>query len=460
MNFSAQHMLRKGLSLALVISLAATTLTGCFGSSDPTETTGNTGLNINLSDPSDSTAAASTAPVETTEPIEINENTATILSELTVRSNPSADAFVVGTLYAGDRVEVSRREEVAYVEWAYIISPMSGWVMMDYVKMDIEPEDPAGSDTSTPAGDGTASQPTQSGSDSNTNSNSNTNTGSGTSTNITGVVTASTLNIRSEASSTGKIQGAYTKGDKVTILETKNGWGRTNKGWISMQYVNTSGSTSTNTNTNTNTDTNTSTGNGSTTVQFKGIVTASELNIRSTASTDGTRVGSLSYGARVEILEKSGNWGRTKDGWISLDYVYQDGTTGSKTANGIVTGNQLNVRSGPGTGYASVGSLNSGDRVNILEQFTYNGTTWGCTKTGWISLDYVYIDGTGTGNNKSGTVTGNDLNIRSGPGTGYASVGSLNSGDTVTILYQLTVGDTTWGNIDKGWISMDYVSLN
>ena len=131
MNFSTQHLLRKCLGLVLVISLAATTLTGCFGSSDPTETTGNTGLNINLSEPSSATTAGTT-PVETTEAMEINENTATILSELTVRSNPSADAFVVGTLYAGDRVEVSRREEVAYVEWAYIISPMWGWVMMDY----------------------------------------------------------------------------------------------------------------------------------------------------------------------------------------------------------------------------------------------------------------------------------------------------------------------------------------
>ena len=55
--------------------------------------------------------------------------------------------------------------------------------------------------------------------------------------------------------------------------------------------------------------------------QFKGIVTASELNIRSNPSPDGERVGALKAGARVEILEKSGNWGRTKDGWVSIDYI-------------------------------------------------------------------------------------------------------------------------------------------
>ena len=120
----------------------------------------------------------------------------------------------------------------------------------------------------------------------------------------------------------------------------------------------------------------------------------------------------------------------------------------------------MNVRSGPGTNYGSVGTLNSGDRVNILEQFTYNGTTWGCTKSGWVCLDYIYIDGTDAGQTKTGTITGNGLNIRSGPGTGYDAVGSLNSGDTVKVLYQLKVGDTTWGCIDKGWISMTYVDLD
>ena len=37
--------------------------------------------------------------------------------------------------------------------------------------------------------------------------------------------------------------------------------------------------------------------------------------------------------------------------------------------------------------------------------------------------------------------------------------GKLDSGDRVTILYEVTVGDTTWGNIEEGWISMDYVDL-
>lgn len=442
MNFSINRKFSKLLSLVLALVMMTTLFAGCKKTETP-EDTSDAGLNLNLSETSGSTEAAETT-TETTAAV-INENTATVTSQLNIRSSPSTEATVVGTLYAGDKVEVSRREVVTGIDWAYIISPEAGWIVMDYVEMDIPTEEEP-NDTSTPAGETT---PTEE------------NTTTTNTTNIKGVINANGLNIRSEASTNGKVQGAYNKGDVVTILETKDGWGRTNKGWIKMEYVTTTGSnTTTDSNTTNNTNSTTVTGNGSTTVQFKGVVTASQLNVRASASQSAEKVGSLNYGDRVEFYEKDGTWGRTKDGWISLNYVYQDGTTGTKTGSGVVSGNQLNIRSGPGTGYTSVGSYNSGDRVTILEQFTYGNVTWGCTNKGWISLQYVTMDGTSTGNDQTGTITTNELNIRGGPGTNYDVVGSLNSGDKVTIYSTTTVDGVTWGNIDKGWISMAYVDLD
>ena len=441
MNFSKTFTLRKILSLILVLAMMATLFAGCKKTDESPETTDAPNAGPSLIEPAPS--EADTKPTES-EPVEINENMATVLSQINIRSAPTMESVVVGTLYAGDKVEISRREHMVGTDWAYITSPQAGWIVMEYVKMDFEPETPAGSDTSTPAGNDSTDE---------------TKPSETTTQTIKGVITANGLNIREGSSKNTKIVGNYSKGEVVTILEQKNGWGRTDKGWILMDYVKT-GNTDSTTNNNTDDKDSNISGNGSTTVQFKGIVTATELNIRSSASTDGERVGGLKYGARVEILEKSGSWGRTKDGWISLDYVYQDGTTGKKTAKGIVTGSELNIRSGPGTGYASVGSLDYGDRVVILEQFTYNGITWGCTKDGWISLQYVFLDGTENDDSQFATVTGDELNIRSGPGTGYDSVGVLNSGDEVTILFILEVGNTSWGNISKGWICMDYVDLD
>ena len=123
----------------------------------------------------------------------------------------------------------------------------------------------------------------------------------------------------------------------------------------------------------------------------KGVVTATQLNIRESAATTATQKGSYSYGDRITILETSNGWGRTDKGWVSLNYVYQDGTTGTKTAKGLVTGTTLNVRSGPGTNYDIVGSYSQGDSVEIYAQFTINNTVWGCTNKGWVSMDYVEV---------------------------------------------------------------------
>lgn len=294
-------------------------------------------------------------------------------------------------------------------------------------------------------------------------------------------IVADQVNVRAAPSAESTIIGQLEKGDQVEIVDQQTllgvTWARLadNKGWICMdlQQISLPGGFVEPTDPTepdetepeetepeeTKPNEGTTTGNGNNTVVAKGIVTASELNIRSKAGTDGERVGSLKAGDRVEILEKSGGWGRTSKGWISLDYVYQDGTTGKNTAKGVVTGNQLNIRSGPGTNYGSNGSLNFGARVNILEQFTVNGTKWGCIDKGWISLDYVYIDGTTGENGGTGTVTGDGLNIRTGPGTNYGTNGSLNKGDTIKIYTQIKIGDITWGCTDKGWVSMQYVEI-
>ena len=453
MNFSLNRKFKKSVSTVLVLMLMTTLFAGCKQNAPAPETEPN--LNLQLSESTPSSEAESTPP-ETTAPV-INENTGTVTSVLNIRSSPSTEATVIGTLYAGDKVEISRREVVTGIDWAYIIAPESGWIVMEFVEMDIPSQQPLQPDTSTPAATNPPAED---------NSTANTNT-----TNIKAVVNANGLNIRSEGSKNGKVQGAYNKGDVVTILETKDGWGRTNKGWIKMEYVTTNSTTVGGTTTNKDTSTNSKpatnaniTGNGSTTVILKGVVKVTDLNLRSKGSTDGERLGNLTYGARVEIFEKSDNWGRTKDGWICLDYIYQDGTTGAKTANGTVSGSQLNIRSGPGTGYASVGSYNKGDRVTILEQFTYNGTTWGCTNQGWISMEFVDVGASGNSTdnngNETGTVIGNGLNIRSGAGADYPAVGTLNYGDRVTILEQKKVGETTWGKTSKGWISLDYVSMD
>lgn len=52
------------------------------------------------------------------------------------------------------------------------------------------------------------------------------------------VVTAEKpLNIRAKASARSAVVGSYEPGTAITILERKGGWGRTDRGWIALDYV-------------------------------------------------------------------------------------------------------------------------------------------------------------------------------------------------------------------------------
>lgn len=434
MNYSFTK--KRILTIMLVIAMVMTMLTGCFGTKDP-DPTDDSQNNVppGLVDVKPTDEA--TEPTET-EP-SIDGNTATVIGDLVnIRSSPSSTTGnTVGHLEKGTVVRIIRTATSLGVKWALT---ESGWVAAEYLDFNYEPEF---TDNNTPE----VTEPDNQ-------------SGTAPDGSIKGVINATQLYIRDAASADGKIVGSYKNSDVVTITETKDGWGKTNKGWISMEYVTTSGGTDTKPETNKN-DKNNNTNNDvqGTAANIKGIINTAELNIRKEPTTDSDRVGGYVYGNRVTITETKDGWGKTDKGWISLNYVYQDGTKGKNTAKGIVSGDQVNVRSGPGTDFDKVGSMSYGERVNILEQFKYGNTTWACTEDGWVCLDYVYIDGQPGEGSGAGRVTGNNVNLRSGPGTGYASNGTLNTDDTVKILAQFTINGVKWGCTEQGWICMDYVDM-
>lgn len=379
------------ISLTAAAVLFGTMFTGCF-KKDPAPSTEPTG-GPNLVEPTTEgteapTTEATTAPTETTEAPK--KNVATVKEKAGVRSAPTNDSNILSQLNAGDQVDVNRVETNNGTQWAYI--PLKGWVDTQYLDMTGVT---VGGSTSTPAGTPAVPDPTTETTAPPANNNNNNNN---TTTNTTGnaVINATTLNIRDSADVNGKVVGGYKKGDKVTILETKNGWGRTNRGWISMTYVTLNGTVANNnTTTNNTTNNNTTTTDTNAKVIARGLVNTKTLNVRSGAGTNNGSVGAYSYLTRVEITEKKdvdgATWGRTKDGWICLTYVYMDGEKGDNGGTGTVTGSAVNLRQGPGTKYAVIGSVKEGDTVEIQAQFTIDEKTWGCTKNGWISMDYVGI---------------------------------------------------------------------
>lgn len=187
-----------------------------------------------------------------------------------------------------------------------------------------------------------------------------------------------------------------------------------------------------------------------------GIVNTPNLNIRKAPGVDKEKVGAYSYGNRVAILETNGDWGRTIHGWIYLGYVYMDGTVGEYTAKGVVTASRLNIRKGPGTQYAIAGAYYEGDKIQILEQFTYNGVTWGCTKDGWVCMSYVEPEEAAQEVIGYGIVNVDRLPIYS---DATHTVGVVKKGDVVAIYSFETVDGVQWALIQKGWVRVSGLDL-
>lgn len=51
------------------------------------------------------------------------------------------------------------------------------------------------------------------------------------------VIAKANLNCRSGAGILFSRVGIYKPGTILTILEEKNGWGKTNSGWVNLQYI-------------------------------------------------------------------------------------------------------------------------------------------------------------------------------------------------------------------------------
>lgn len=238
-----------------------------------------------------------------------------------------------------------------------------------------------------------------------------------------------------------------------------------------------------------------------------------EMNIRSGPSTDYEVVGDAVAGEEFAITGKNedGNWWqidfRGESGWIYAPFVVaaeaegvpvvsaamtetpvqeeETTETSPPTVIPIVTvGGDMNVRSGPGEEYDRIGGAFAGEEFAITGR-NADGDWWQIDfdgEDGWIYAPFVtatYADNvpiasssmegspaptTGTGTTAAGgespvaTING-DMNIRQGPGTGYARIGGAFEGEEFGITGKSADGE--WWQIDfdgeEGWVYASFV---
>ena len=135
------------------------------------------------------------------------------------------------------------------------------------------------------------------------------------------VSTPEGLNIRQEPTATSAVVGNYDGGTIITILEIKDGWGRTDQGWVSLNYVTTMDGTPM-------VDIAQMEPSVDSSVPTDIETELKPLNIREKPDKSSAVVGAYPNGTVVTILETQDDWGKTDRGWIHMDYVTTvDGNT-------------------------------------------------------------------------------------------------------------------------------------
>ena len=143
-----------------------------------------------------------------------------------------------------------------------------------------------------------------------------------------------------------------------------------------------------------------------------GTVNTDALRLREEANSSSTILATASKGDVVVILEEE------SDGWYKVDYKsvegymsadYLDVSTKADVTIGYglveTDGSPLNVRSGPGTDYSKVTSLNDGAVVTIvgIDNGWYKVKTSGGS-VGYVSSDYMVTCKDSAGSRGDGTV--------------------------------------------------------
>ncbi|WP_057559946.1 SH3 domain-containing protein [Paraclostridium sordellii] len=292
-----------------------------------------------------------------------------------------------------------------------------------------------------------------------------------------GIVTATSLNVRSGPSTDSSFLFSIKKNDKVTILKSENGWYKIStanghEGWASSEYISTNTS-------DTNQQSN------------KKVVNVDNLNMRNGASTSYRVIMKLNKGTVIEIISESNGWTKIKHdgriGFVASKYLspiennnqttkpeqqpnvpVQPQVSVGKTK--VVVATSLNVRSGPSTGNSVIGSLKNNEKVEVISEsngwskIKYNG------KEGYVSSTYLKDVNEG-GNSKPNetpnpkpnvetktkVVVATSLNVRSGPSTSHGIIGSLKNNEKVEVISESNGWSKIKYNGKEGYVSSTYL---
>ena len=129
----------------------------------------------------------------------------------------------------------------------------------------------------------------------------------------------------------------------------------------------------------------------------------------------------------------------------------------------VVIGDNVNIRKGPGTQYASVRKVTYGEQLFVYEIRGNWVRIWDDDQ--WISADYVVNYQTAVINpRRKVKISSGTLTVRQGPTTAAPATASLANNtvvtveaDTMTKVNGYTWAYVVYGNNQRGWVCASYL---
>ena len=193
--------------------------------------------------------------------------------------------------------------------------------------------------------------------------------------------------------------------------------------------------------------------------------TGQMYRIRKSWADAGSQIGAYENLDNAKAACKAGYTVYDKDGKA----VYSKAETWKATGTATCGGNGVYVRSGPGKSHDPLGQLNKGQRFEVDGKISgeWVHVNVAGIGIGYMHKDYVVYDqpAASVGGWKAigtATCTGQGVNVRSGPGTSYKSLGQLGKGNRFEVDGQERNGFTHIkvrinGKDRIAWISSQYV---
>ena len=133
---------------------------------------------------------------------------------------------------------------------------------------------------------------------------------------------------------------------------------------------------------------------------------------------------------------------------------------------GVITGSEVRMRSSAGLDGSVIGAFERGESVEVLGSTRADGMTWykvtrSDGSTGYVAADYCSLGSGDSSSSTAGTITGTGVRMRASYSTDSDVLGYFDNGETVTILGDVTSGGQRWLKVQRsdgsvGWVSADF----